>query len=674
MANYKDKDDIEFLDDDLAADFIGEDETEAFLNEVGSFREEKTEKEKAVKPQAKADEPNPVEDSEPAGESESAAVSSEPHSSRVGRSRKRVEGVVGKEAFLENERYEKIELSEPLSPVKAGKGKKTAAIAVGAAVLILLAGGGVYAAMGHRYNKVFFPNTQINGINASGKTVQEVELLISAGVQDYVLTIEERDGKTEEISRKDINLRSEFDGSLEKLLETQEPLQWLKYKLQPSSYQIKTMLAYDEDALEAAISGLDCMNQSLMTAPQDAALSAYVSGQGYTIVPEIAGNTTIPETVKESVVEAVLGMKEKLSLEEAGAYQAPVVRKDDPVLTALLAEVNRYTGLTVTYKFGDSTEVLTGDRINEWLVVGEDRKVTLDAAKVAGYVEELSLAHDTYNKAKTLKTSYGPTITVTGGTYGWKINRSAETEELTAIIQAGVSTEREPVYVQKAASRGSNDYGNTYVEMNLTAQHLFFYKDGSLLVESDFVSGNVSKGWTTPPGSFPLMYKQRNATLKGEGYKTPVDYWMPFNGGIGMHDAGWRSSFGGAIYKTGGSHGCINLPPSVAKKIYENIAAGIPVLCYNLAGTESGGTSSTKPAETPAVPPETPPTEPPVPVPPEPQLPQPPQPQPPQPPQPQPGITPEQQPGPGGPATTETAPAGPGSDTVTGTAAGPGAM
>ncbi len=159
---------------------------------------------------------------------------------------------------------------------------------------------------------------------------------------------------------------------------------------------------------------------------------------------------------------------------------------------------------------------------------------------------------------------------------------------------------REPVYKQKAASHGENDYGSTYVEINLTAQHLFFYKDGKLLVESDFVSGNESKGWSTPAGVFPLTYKQRDATLKGETYRTPVSYWMPFNGNIGLHDATWRSTFGGTIYKTSGSHGCVNLPPAVAKTIFENIAAGVPVLCYHLPGTESQAASNgtSKPAET----------------------------------------------------------------------------
>ena len=98
--------------------------------------------------------------------------------------------------------------------------------------------------------------------------------------------------------------------------------------------------------------------------------------------------------------------------------------------------------------------------------------------------------------------------------------------------------------------------------------------------------------------------------LTGEDYETPVSYWMPFNGNIGLHDADWRASFGGTLYKNNGSHGCVNLPPKAAQLIYEQISAGDPVLCYHLEGTESktttkasdvkvgGSPSVTKPTET----------------------------------------------------------------------------
>ena len=111
-------------------------------------------------------------------------------------------------------------------------------------------------------------------------------------------------------------------------------------------------------------------------------------------------------------------------------------------------------------------------------------------------------------------------------------------------------------------------------------QHLWFYKNGSLISQGDVVTGNVSANHTTPGGVYKLKYKEKNAVLRGPGYDAPVSFWMPFNGGIGIHDASWRSEFGGKIYKTGGSHGCINSPYYLAKAIFDNIEAGIPVVCF----------------------------------------------------------------------------------------------
>lgn len=242
---------------------------------------------------------------------------------------------------------------------------------------------------------------------------------------------------------------------------------------------------------------------------------------------------------------------------------------------------------------------MSGDEIRNWLTVN-GTSVGINEGKATEYVKKLAASYDTAYKAKSLKTSYGKTVSITGGSYGYKINQAKEAATLVSLIKNGEQTSREPEYSQKGASRTGNDYGNTYVEINLTAQHLYFYVKGKLVVQADFVSGNAAKGWSTPAGAYSITYKQRNATLKGQGYATPVSYWMPFNGGIGLHDANWRKTFGGTIYKTNGSHGCVNLPPAVAKTIYENISAGDPVLCYHLDGTESASTSGTKKDETAA--------------------------------------------------------------------------
>ena len=148
-------------------------------------------------------------------------------------------------------------------------------------------------------------------------------------------------------------------------------------------------------------------------------------------------------------------------------------------------------------------------------------------------------------------------------------------------VKACQTTEREPIYESRGATHDGYDFGQTYIEVDLATQHLYFYKDGKVIIDSPFVSGNVSKNYTTPPGLFEVYYKQKDRVLKGEDYATPVKYWMPFNGGIGLHDADWRSKFGGTIYQTNGSHGCINLPPKVAAQVYENAYKGIPIICCN---------------------------------------------------------------------------------------------
>lgn len=137
-----------------------------------------------------------------------------------------------------------------------------------------------------------------------------------------------------------------------------------------------------------------------------------------------------------------------------------------------------------------------------------------------------------------------------------------------------------------ANSHGANDYGDSYVEINLTAQHLFLYRNGLLVMETDFVSGNTSKDCGTPAGAFGITYTEKDAVLRGDDYETPVEYWMPFNGNIGMHDATWRQKFGGTIYKTGGSHGCVNLPKDAAQQIFSVVSTNYPVLVYELSGTE----------------------------------------------------------------------------------------
>lgn len=473
---------------------------------------------------------------------------------------------------------------------------KIAAVCGGVVVLVGAVGGGLYWHESSKYKTCFLPGTIVDGMDVTGKTASEVEDAIMEQLKGYTLTINGREDLSESITGESVGLYAEFDDTLDKAIASQKPMDWGKYRFGKAVNEVNTdaLLRYSDDMLNEAVEGLSCMDEENMREPEDAKISDYDSATGsYSIIKEDEGTELLEDKVKEAVATAIMSLAESVDLEEQGCYLAPSVTSEDEALKTACETMNKYVGAKITYKFGDKAETLNGNEIHNWLTVS-GTSVGVSESKAAEYVKNLASTCNTAYKPKTLKTSYGKTVTITTGNYGWKIDQAKETAALVSLIKNGEQTSREPEYSQKAASHSGNDYGNTYVEINLTAQHLYFYANGKLLVESDFVSGNAAKGWSTPAGAYSITYKQRNATLKGQGYATPVSYWMPFNGGIGLHDANWRKTFGGTIYKNGGSHGCVNLPPAVAKTIYENISAGDPVLCYHLDGTESSKTGGTK--------------------------------------------------------------------------------
>ncbi len=493
------------------------------------------------------------------------------------------------------------ERKEPGSRKKkpAQKPAPAAWIAAAAAAAIAIAGVGAgtagylyYVKEGEQYRTVFFPNTFVNGIDVSLKTAGEAEMLVVSAADEYILTVAGRGGVEEKITGTEIGMHHVSDGTFERYLDSQNPMEWWGHRNTATGYRVDNLFEADEAMLRERIEKLVFLDDAQMKEPKDARLSDYIAGEGYRIIPEEEGTALDKAKVRAAVTEAVHNLQSYLSLEELGVYQEVKVTSDDPGLREAAEKLNAYLNVTITYQFGDRKEILDKDTIFRWIALDNDGTVTLDQERVAAYVKGLADQYDTAGKDKTLVTTAGDTVTVPGATYGWRIDQAKETEELCTLLAAGESQTREPVYSQTANSHGENDYGDTYVELNLTDQHLYFYKDGELVIETDFVSGTHSKNQDTPLGAYFINYKQRDRVLRGERqangsyqYASHVDYWMPFIRGVGLHDASWRGSFGGEIYLRDGSHGCVNLPPPAAKTIYESISAGDAVLSFTTDGT-----------------------------------------------------------------------------------------
>ena len=426
------------------------------------------------------------------------------------------------------------------------------------------------------------PGTVINGIPVSGMTPQDAKSYMEGFYNgNYTLKLRDKNGNKETIRDTDIGLEMQVTGDIGAVLTDQNARGRENGPGIDNKYQVDAKMVYDEGRLDAILSELSCVKNGTPTT--DAYISAYEEGKDFSIIPEVQGTEIDMDRLKEAVRNALDNRTSLVSLADTGCYKQVSVKSDNEELNRLCSNMNRFKDVTITYTFGDQKELLAGTEIAKWINGGTGTGMAIDEQKAAAYIKSLADKYDTYGKPHVYKSTSGREVTINGN-YGWQINQQEELVALKNMINNCSSQTREPAYSQTAASRNGYDFGNTYVEIDMGEQKLYMYKDGECIVNTPIVTGNVSKNYTTPEGLYTLYYKERNRILRGPkladgsySYESPVSYWMPFNGGIGLHDATWRGKFGGTIYKTNGSHGCINMPLNAAKTVvYKNI----PILCF----------------------------------------------------------------------------------------------
>lgn len=442
-----------------------------------------------------------------------------------------------------------------------------------------------YLGLAYFFNSHFYFNTEINGNDLGMKSVEAVEQFMAGQVDGYSLKLEGNDNTTENIVGKDISLKYQKSDGLKKALKEQNPFLWPKAFFEEESLEIPIGVQYDKAALDAVIAGLNCVTNpepilSVSAVPE-------FDGNQFAVKKEVLGNQVNVETFTAAVEEHLNGFIDTMNMQESGSYVVPKFLSDSPEVQAACDTANKYLVASITYDFNPYTEVVDKTVISGWLATDENMQVTFQTEKVREYVAGLAAKYDTSGKPRSFVTASGNTVEVKNGIYGWRINQEEEYNKLVANIQAGETVTREPEYSRKAVSHEGNDFGNTYAEVDLTQQKMWFFQNGQLMMESPIVTGKPSAGDATPQGTYTVTYTQRRAVLRGpkqpDGsyeWESPVEYWMPFNGGIGFHDASWQAAYGGDRYLTHGSHGCINMPLDKAKQLFGYLQAGTPVICH----------------------------------------------------------------------------------------------
>lgn len=462
-------------------------------------------------------------------------------------------------------------------------GKKPWIIAgsiVGALVVIYLGISAFF--IGH-----FYLNTTINGTNFSGKTVADVEKYFQNEVQGYELTIHEKDNDTDVIKGSDISLEYEKNDDIQKALDGQNPLLWISALFSKSDTDVTVDVQYNENTLNERIQSIKALKEK-QTEPVSA--QPKFDGNSFVVEPEVYGTAVDVDLLTSKVKECILQFKDELDMEKENCYKAPKYTSDSPEVQKACDTMNQYCKASVTYTMNENV-VVDKKLISGWLSCDDNMQVTFNEDAVREWMREFGKKYDTVGATRTITSPTGKTATVSGGTYGWSVDEDTETQNLINSIKKGEVVSREPAYAQKAASHDNPDWGNTYLEVDRTIQHMWYIVNGQVALETDVVTGYPTSERETPIGVYFILYKEKDATLVGETnpstgepiYRTHVYYWMPFTWqGHGFHDAIWQSSFGGTRYQTSaGSHGCVNMPLDMAGKLFDMLEENTPVIIHD---------------------------------------------------------------------------------------------
>ena len=465
-------------------------------------------------------------------------------------------------------------------PAKTLPYKKIAAwtAAVLAAVLLL-----TYLGVSIYFRSHYLFNTTINGQDFSKQTVEDARAFFAGQADAYALKITESGGKTEDITGSEIDMSWNDSQALDQILKDQNAFAWPMEYFKETSKEITFDISYDKAALEKKVSSLKAVTAEPIQ-PQ----SAYpeFDGNSYVIKPEVYGTDLDSKKLLKQIHESVARLDKEIDLQKEGFYKAPEYTAESPKLKELCQTLNQYCKASITYEM-DIPIVVDKTLISTWLSYDADFHVTLDEAAIRNWMTEFGRRYDTVGTTRPLTTPAGKATEVSGGTYGWIINEEAEFPALVSSIRNGEVVTKAPACDQTAASHAPQDWGGTFVEVDLTAQHMWYLENGTVVFESDVVTGKNST--PTPPGVYNILEKLSPTVLVGNivpetnepEYRTPVDFWMRVTwSGIGFHDATWQPAFGGDVYLWNGSHGCINMPYYNAQELYSILQLGTPVVVH----------------------------------------------------------------------------------------------
>lgn len=434
------------------------------------------------------------------------------------------------------------------------------------------------------YKDKFNAGTWINGQYCTGKTAKEVNDLLLEDIDIPTITITDIEGNEENIIVTDELCMFDYSLQLDTMLKKQDKFTWFLMSLTDVNQVIVPEITYNNELLIESILKLNIIKKAEHSETLKAEIVKTESGY-------VLDNNLLPVPDKDRIINKIVTDIDAGKLNIQLTEECYTDRELTPEIEKTLSvweKVEQLQNCGIVYDMGDSLIPIDASVVAEWIetddngniVIDDNNEIVLKKNCFKDFIEELANEFDTYNVPRDFQTTRGDIVTIEKGTYGNRLNKKDEIEYLEDAFKSGVKEIHTPSYTHEALYKGENDIGDTYIEVDLTEQTMYYYEKGEIIIETPIVSGNIRSGHKTPARVCYVYNKQTDRILRGPGYASPVDFWMPVNGAIGIHDATWRSSFGGEIYKTNGSHGCINTPYDAMVTLYDKVEIGTPVIMY----------------------------------------------------------------------------------------------
>lgn len=469
--------------------------------------------------------------------------------------------------------------------------KRSAKIAVTTVSVIVVLLCAIYGVGVFYFSSHLFPSTKMGTEDVSLQSERQLTSEFNSVASNYSLDISGM-GFSYKLTSSKIGMSVEANALASEALSHQDSMMWPLELF--SSHDLSDLLniSYDEKSLKSIISNQVSIYNQDKKESQNATVVYDEDAEGYVVQPEVYGEQLSTKKVLAKVTEAIDSLEGECVLTDS-EKAVPSITSDDERLKAAVEKGNQMIAGTINLVVGDDkSKVATigKDEIVSWLSFdNKNLEPQIDSEALDKWVASTTEGLNTVGSKRTWKRADGTKCKVSGGSYGWKVDTSKLEDTITTNLKSGDYSDIELTSTKKAAvfaGKGKRDW-KAYVDVDLSEQKVRYYDDNDKLKhECKCVTGTKGKH-DTPEGVYTMDWRQSPRVLKGTNdngttYESKVTYWMPFIDarGIGLHDASWRSTFGGSIWKSSGSHGCVNLPPSEAKWFYQNLPTHVVVVVH----------------------------------------------------------------------------------------------